>query len=92
MVQAAASAGFSITGCAQATSSCASQSVQDFCPETCGLCPVSGCVDNDAGMRTYASGFGISITGCAQVLGECAMETIADYCPVTCGRCDESSN
>eukprot|EP00492_Amphilonche_elongata_P001574 TRINITY_DN1999_c0_g1_i1.p1 TRINITY_DN1999_c0_g1~~TRINITY_DN1999_c0_g1_i1.p1 ORF type:complete len:106 (+),score=15.80 TRINITY_DN1999_c0_g1_i1:40-318(+) len=92
MVKAAASAGFSITGCAQATSSCFMSSVQRFCPETCGMCPVSGCVDNDAGVRTFASGFGVSINGCAQVLANCASETIANYCPVTCGQCSNSSN
>jgi len=92
IVEAAANAGFTITGCAQASGSCAVLTVQELCPETCGQCPVSGCVDNDAGIRTYAAGFGISINGCAQAVSECTMETIADYCPITCGRCDNSSN
>jgi len=92
IVEAAANAGFTITGCAQAASNCAVPTVQELCPQTCGQCPVSGCVDNDAGIRTYAAGFGITIDGCAQAVSECAMETVAGYCPVSCGRCDNSSN
>merc|ERR1712087_694569 len=80
-----------ISVCAEVESFCNhgtyGDTVQDVCPETCGLC----CEDGDDTIIKLASNAGFTISGCDDVKSFCEHgtygSTVQMTCPVTCDSC-----